>query len=177
MEKKVIFDLPEEVSIAEIILNIFKKFNIEDDTLSPDSKLVAINSACKNFFAKKITENDFLELSEKKLKTTKENAVGIIDDLKKQLIFSAKEVVIPAETTTQEEVELNATLSPKQSMGVQEVSKEPNAIKPAVEKIINNKITPPKRISKINKLIEEKDKSSVPSVKPKGPDSYREPIE
>jgi hypothetical protein len=176
MEKKIIFDLPEDTSKAKIILDIFEKFGVKDDVLSPDSKLTIVNIACKNFFSKKITEKDFLELLQTKAGVKKDDAESMLKDLKEQLISFAKEVIIPAETSEQE-TEPDTAFSLKQPIGVQEALKEPNAIKPAVEKTINNKIAPPKRISKISKPIDEKNKSSATPVKPKGQDKYLEPIE
>jgi len=173
MEKKIIFDLPEEVSIAKIILDIFKKFGVTDDTLSPNSGLVLTNSATKDFFAKKITENDFLELLQKKLGTTKENAVGIMNDLKEQLISFGKEVIIPTD---------------EEDVGRKEIIKTPGYIKPTLTsnknilqtaeiKVKNKETSAPKKFSDKNTINENFINSAPKPTRPKGPDKYHEPIE
>ena len=158
--QRIIFNTPEETTPASIISEILKKNGIGDvaDDLLVENKipkLKIVSDASKDFFDKKISEENLISLLQNQLSIPKENAVGITAGLKEKLIPFGLKVTVPK--YVEKPTEDNKISTP-----------------------INPKVEPTKTVKKtrtIKNVPIEPEKIVPKSVQPKGPDTYREPIE
>jgi hypothetical protein len=151
MNKKIFWDTPEDIGPAEIILKIFDKFGIKDDTLSEKPKLVEINNLAKNLFAKKTTENSFISETQVLLNTTKETAQNILKDLKFQLFIYGKEITIPLdnEETSKLQTITNSLSDDEELPGIIKLPENLKTNQQNIEKITtSSENIPPKNYKK-----------------------------
>ncbi len=181
--EKIIFELPENTSIGEIISDILKKssavaFSFYDSSYDDFSilleKITVINTVAKDLFAKKITEENAVALLKKNLKVIEPISKKILENIKEKLLPFAKKFTVPeklvAENVPAVNTEENLLSFMKQMPKInveknekkmQKIRKEVKTEKPVAEKLgkLPQKTVPPER------------------TKPSGPDSYREPVE
>jgi len=101
MEKnnqRIVFILPGDAIITEMIFSILKSNGLEESpteaynksTHGKDSRLTILRDAALTIVQKKVSEEKLVELLQKHLETSKENAEKIIQDIKEKLIPYAK---------------------------------------------------------------------------------------
>ncbi|MGD0576839.1 MAG: hypothetical protein ABSA74_02070 [Candidatus Staskawiczbacteria bacterium] len=171
-KQKIIFNVPGEETAADIISDILEKNGVqnvtEDLLLSPEnSKLVFLNNALKDFFDKKLSEENFLDTLQKRLQITKESAAGMLKDAKEKLFPYAEKVAIRTEHT--EENIITAPIKPMANNS-KIIAEGPTAS--VEEKPLEKRGKLPKNISKPPEITQK----NAPNFSKK-PDTYREPIE
>lgn len=104
--KKIIFTLPENITLVETIEEIlqkngFQESNEDFDALIDDSESHAmiIKDAALIIYQKKIPESKLAGLLEKHLGTSKETTENIIQNIKQKLVPFAKEISTDEEKT------------------------------------------------------------------------------
>lgn len=185
MTQRIIFDVPEETTPAEIISGILKKNNIEeaDDFLYGDIqnlKLIITATLAKDFFDKKATEEEIIVSFQNKFKISRENAKKIATDIKQELIPFAKKVeILQSDTQSSEPADKLSKIKPP--IGVAEALEKPNAeitekkiIESPQEKIVAP--APKKRSRLPKKPVPIETPPGQPKRQRSGPDKYREPI-
>lgn len=177
---------------AEIISNILKKYSLEETDEELGKKLLSEDEKQEPFvirggvvlktaislFNKEITEKDASTFLQKQLNTSQTIAGGMVNEIKTNLLSIAtteKPVKAAPETVAKPATEMK----PLPSFAKAAEPIEENPVMPE-EKPRSKPELPTKKQEKIKKPAippEEIKKSAPQSKQPKGPDSYREPIQ
>ena len=196
--KKIIFDLPEDITIINVIDEILKNNGLAEsaqefldrDDNNEEPRLIIVRDAALTMAEKKVPENKITELLQEHLKTSKETAEKIVNDINQKLIPYAKiiDLEITKQATDQKEnfqeellnkiKSINAS-TPKPEEVKEEKTPTPYDKKPEItdveknaEKIKQERKPIVTQNPVINKPIEEK--INTQNIKP---DKYKEPIE
>lgn len=180
--KRIIFNLPEDITIVDAINDILKSNGLEESDeeylkksqKNEDTHLTIIKNAAIAIYQKKISEKKLTELLEEHLETSKETAEKIVNNIKEKLIPYVKTLNLEEEKETTQEP-LESPEEEKLQPGAKKVditNVEENAENvPKYKKLSGEKenTTTKEKIKKVaeNKFVQEK----------RGPDPYREPIE
>lgn len=160
--KKIIFLVAEDTTPAQIIIDILKQIGISKPTndianKSKTPKVVVVNNAAKDFFAKKINEAEMSELFQKELQIPKENAEIIIQSIKEKLIPFGKIITIPNDNNPTENTRNFSNTLPSDGISAKKI-----------------RIPSSPRLKNKDSIEKPKDYN----IKQKnGPDKYRETIE
>lgn len=96
--QKIIFDLPEETDLVDVIYDILEKNNIKDTPdqwamrakRNEESQAVIMKNATVVLFKKIVPDEKIIDLLQKYLTISPEKAKSILQDLKNQLLPYAK---------------------------------------------------------------------------------------
>ena len=191
IKQRIIFDVPGEITVAQIISDILKKNGVMLDTVEDlfnEKKLpkitVAINTT-KDLFDKKIAEDKMSGLFQEQFQIPKESAISIIKELKEKIIPFGKKIEldsidklevqkIPESGTTGENNIISNKLKTLINMG-----NGKDVLTLPTNELINKNNIPEKKTQRIKKIIKPGTitQNEVPAKKSTGPDAYREPIE
>ncbi len=196
--KKIIFDLPEDITIISVIDEILKNNGLAEsaqefldrDDNNEEPRLIIVRDAALTMAEKKVPENKITELLQEHLKISKETAEKIVNDINQKLIPYAKiiDLEITKQATDQKENFQEELLNKIKSINAstakpEEVKEEktptPYDKKPEITNVDKNaeKIKQERKpiITQnpvVNKPIEEK--INTQNIKP---DKYKETIE
>ena len=103
--KRIIFDLPEEITTGDVIYAILKdngleeskKEYLEKSVKGKETRLAIIRDAALTMVQKKIPDKKLAELLAKHLETSEKTTENLIADIKQKLIPYAKEILVPEE--------------------------------------------------------------------------------
>ncbi len=181
--QKITFTLPGDITVAEIIGEILKNNGLQEsdeeflDKFINDleSRTFIIKDATLSIVEKKIPEKKLIELLQKHLETSQENAEKIISDIKQRLIPFAKIIDLTKETIKEEllkKINANKSISEK-NINEPQVPYLKKAPITNVEKNAENIKQERKPISSPIKA------SEAPKEPPREskPDPYKEPID
>ncbi len=109
-EQIIVFDLPEDVIISDVINEILTNNSLEEsddeyfDKLDKgkETRLAITRDATLTLFEKKVSEEKLAEIMAEHLETSKENAVKVIGDIKKKILPYTKKITIPEEISEEE---------------------------------------------------------------------------
>lgn len=156
--KQIVFQLPENTYLFEMIDEILKKNNLEQtpkDFFSPsnaESRSHIIKDSAIILYQKKVPEDKLADFLEKHLKTSKENVKKVIIDIKEKLVPYIK-VIDVIEEKEEEKREFQKPLPPPQ----------PEVLPPGVKKVDIKDV--------------EENAEQLKREGRRGPDVYKEPIE
>lgn len=171
-KQRIIFDTPNDTMPSDIIINTLEKNGVKDpyEGLLDENaipKIVIVDNAAKDFFTKKISEEEMVLLFQDKIKVSKESASGIVNDIKKMLIPFAKLIAVPPDEKSTEKVP--ATVIPSEG--------EKSDIFPNIKPIENRETKPAPEAPSKKTRAPKGDKNMAPGItQPKGADRYREEI-
>jgi hypothetical protein len=177
--QRIVFIVPEGTSSADIVLNIFKKnglkdYNSDDSSDADDEEmlnvLTTVSGVTRDFFDKKISEQEAIKILTDQLKIPLDKATNIMKDIENELIPFTKKITVKEETEEAKPI----TAMPVRLI---DENKKQNAV---IEKPIKEEVpAPTKEHPKAKTVIshQETTKKEPPANFPKKPDNYREPIE
>jgi len=172
--KKIIFELPEELILFRVIFDIIKNNGIKEskaealnkEVNGKDSMFKIVADTAYVVAEKKIPEKKLVELLEKHLETSKETAEKILSDIKEKLIPYAKEV-----SPTEDEKENS------QDFSAQELILEKIRNNPYQKQTIPLSEEPIEKVKNIEIKNVEENADKLKRGGKRGPDTYRETIE
>ena len=122
--KRIIFDLPEEITHIEVIDEILKNKGLEEsaedfynkDIKGIEPRLIIVRDAALVLFTKTAPEKKLTELLAKHLETEHKTAENIISELKEKLLPYAKIVKEPEEEVEKEISEPKPEIAPAENL-------------------------------------------------------------
>ncbi len=170
--QRIIFLLPEDVTMDEIIFSILKNNELEETSEEACeksikgelSRLIIIRDVARDLAEKKVSERDLIQSLRNQLEIPEEKAEKLVSNIKERIIPFAKEVMETESNMPQKESNIATKIKPPIGTIQEEIIKR-EVIKPLLKT--------PQRIKKPPVLEKGKEVKEFP----KKSDAYREPIE